>query len=497
MTVPELLNNLTNDPGFMANVECMRTLPANPASYAPFPETLDQRIIEVLRQRGITRLYSHQARALELAFQGKDLVVVTPTASGKTLCYNLPVLSSILKDPSARALYLFPTKALSSDQVAELYGMIEALGEDIKAFTYDGDTPASARTAIRQAGHVVVTNPDMLHQGILPHHTRWVKLFENLKYVVIDEIHAYRGVFGSNLANVIRRLKRICAFYGADPTFICCSATIKNPGELAAVMTGRDVTVVDNNGAPQGKRHVIFYNPPVVNRQLGIRAGSIPETRKICSRLLKDGVKTIVFGKSRLTVEVLTRYLKDEVRDPIGNAGRVRGYRGGYLPTLRREIETELRRGGVDMVISTNALELGIDIGQLDCCVMCGYPGTIASTRQQAGRAGRRQAESLTILVGSSNPLDQYIMSHPDFFFDQSPEMAFINPDNLYILLNHLKCASYELPFEEGEKFGGFEETGELLSYLEDQNILRKVSGKWYWMAEEFPQAGINLRSAT
>ena len=497
MTVHDFLEQLKNDPSFMQNVECIRTLPENPAVYADFPPEADARLVEVLRQRGINKLYSHQAEALACAFRGQDFVVVTPTASGKTLCYNLPVLSAILKDNAARALYLFPTKALSSDQVAELYSMIEALGADIKAFTYDGDTPASARTAIRQAGHVVVTNPDMLHQGILPHHTKWVKLFENLKYVVIDEIHAYRGVFGSNLANVLRRLERICAFYGAHPTYICCSATIKNPGELSSVMTGREIHVIDKNGAPSGKKHVIFYNPPVVNRQLGIRAGSIPETRKICERLLSSGVKSIVFGKSRLTVEVLTRYLKDTCRDPIGNAGRVRGYRGGYLPTLRREIERELRNGSVDMVISTNALELGIDIGRLDACVLCGYPGTIASTRQQAGRAGRRKGESLTILVASSNPLDQYIMKHPDYYFDQSPEMAFINPDNLYILLNHLKCASYELPFTEGEKFGNVEETGELLEYLTGQNILRRVSDKWYWMAEEFPQAGINLRSAS
>ena len=497
MTVNEFLKELTSDPSFMQNVTGMRTIPARPAVYADFPAELDSRVADVLRARGIDRLYSHQREAVDAAFAGRDFVVVTPTASGKTLCYNLPVLSSILRDESSRALYLFPTKALSSDQVAELYSMIEALGADIKAFTYDGDTPASARTAIRQAGHVVVTNPDMLHQGILPQHTKWVKLFENLKYVVIDEIHAYRGVFGSNLANVLRRLDRICQFYGAHPTYICCSATIKNPGELAEAMTGRKMLVIDKTGAPEGVKHVIFYNPPVVNRQLGIRAGSVPETRKICERLLNAGIKSIVFGRSRLIVEVLTRYAKDLVRDPLGNAGRVRGYRGGYLPTLRREIERELRAGNVDMVVSTNALELGIDIGQLDCCVMCGYPGTISSTRQEAGRAGRRKGESLTILVGSSNPLDQYIINHQDFYFDQSPEMAFINPDNLYILLNHLKCAAYELPFEKGEKFGGVEETEELLNYLSDQNILKPVGGKWYWMAEEFPQAGINLRSAS
>ena len=497
MTLSEFVRALRDDPRFMENVTEWRVLPARKAKYAPFPQELDARIVQVLKARGIERLYTHQRQALDCALAGRDFVVVTPTASGKTLCYNLPVLNAILKDDAARALYLFPTKALSSDQVSELYSMVEALGADIKAFTYDGDTPASARTAIRQAGHVVVTNPDMLHQGILPHHTKWVRLFENLKYVVIDEIHAYRGVFGSNLANVLRRLERICAFYGAHPTFICCSATIHNPKELAENMTARSMTMIDDNGAPAGRRHVIFYNPPVINRQLGIRAGSLPTTRDIAARLVRAGVQSIVFARSRLAVEVLVRYAKDIVRDPLGNAGRVRGYRGGYLPTLRREIERELRAGNVDLVVSTNALELGIDIGQLDACVMCGYPGTIASTWQQAGRAGRRSNESLMILVASSNPLDQYIIGHPDYFFGQSPERAFINPDNLYILLNHLKCAAYELPFQEGEKFGNVEETDELLHYLADQNILRLVSGRWYWMAEEFPQAGVNLRSAS
>ena len=497
VTLSEFVCALRDDPRFMENVTEWRVLPAREAKYAPFPQELDARIVQVLKARGIERLYTHQRQALDCALAGRDFVVVTPTASGKTLCYNLPVLNAILKDDAARALYLFPTKALSSDQVSELYSMVEALGADIKAFTYDGDTPASARTAIRQAGHVVVTNPDMLHQGILPHHTKWVRLFENLKYVVIDEIHAYRGVFGSNLANVLRRLERICAFYGAHPTFICCSATIHNPKELAENMTARSMTMIDDNGAPAGRRHVIFYNPPVINRQLGIRAGSLPTTRDIAARLVRAGVQSIVFARSRLAVEVLVRYAKDIVRDPLGNAGRVRGYRGGYLPTLRREIERELRAGNVDLVVSTNALELGIDIGQLDACVMCGYPGTIASTWQQAGRAGRRSNESLMILVASSNPLDQYIIGHPDYFFGQSPERAFINPDNLYILLNHLKCAAYELPFQEGEKFGNVEETDELLHYLADQNILRLVSGRWYWMAEEFPQAGVNLRSAS
>ena len=497
MTIAEYISKLQNNPLFMDNVTSWRVMPAREARYGEFDASLDPRVISALAHKGIDRPYIHQSQAISAALNGESFVVVTPTASGKTLCYNVPVLDAIMKDEASRALYLFPTKALSSDQVAELYAMIQDIGADIKAYTYDGDTPASARSAIRQAGHVVVTNPDMLHQGILPNHTKWVKLFENLKYVVIDEIHAYRGVFGSNLANVIRRLKRICAFYNANPVFICCSATIQNPKELAETMTGVPMRLIDENGAPAGERHVVFYNPPVVNQQLGIRAGSIPETRKIAASLLRAGIQNIVFARSRLTVEVLVRYLKDMVRDPLGNAGRVRGYRGGYLPTQRREIERELRGGRITTVVSTNALELGIDIGQLDACVLCGYPGTIASTWQQAGRAGRRGSVSLLIVVGSSSPLDQYIITHPDYFFMQSPERALINPNNLYILLNHLKCASYELPFEEGEQFEGVEDTQELLTYLKDENILRKVGGRYYWMAEEFPQAGINLRSAS
>ena len=496
MNLSQYIESLKGDPSFMNNVACWHEIPAREAKYMPFPEALDSRIEAVMNQRGIRALYSHQHQAVSAALAGEDIVVVTPTASGKTLCYNLPVLDAILKNPDARALYLFPTKALSADQAAELYELVNLLGEDIKCYTYDGDTAAPARAAIRQAGHVVVTNPDMLHSGILPHHTKWVKLFENLRYIVIDEIHAYRGVFGGNLANVIRRLKRICAFYGSHPQFICCSATIKNPAELAAVMIGGPVKLIDDNGAPAGKRHVVFYNPPVVNRQLGIRKGMIGETSRIAQGFLKNGIQSIIFSRSRVTVEALVRQLKDLVRDPLGNAGQVRGYRGGYLPTQRREIERQLRAGQINAVVSTNALELGIDIGQLDVCIICGYPGTIASTWQQAGRAGRRGNESLLILVGSSDPLDQYMMTHPDYFFGQSPESALVNPDNLYILLNHFKCAAYELPFEDGDVFGNIEGTQELLDYLVEQNMLMHVGRRYHWMAEEFPQAGISLRSA-
>ena len=496
MNVDQLAEKLRRDNLFMANVVRWEELPAREARYGDYPIGLDERLRPVLRQRGVQQLYSHQAHSIAATMRGEDVVVVTPTASGKTMCYNLPVLDSILKNPDARALYLFPTKALSADQVSELYELIQAMGVDIKTYTYDGDTPGAARRAVRQAGHIVVTNPDMLHSGILPHHTKWVKLFENLRYIVIDEIHTYRGVFGSNLANVLRRLMRLCDFYGSHPQFILCSATIANPKELAETLTGRPVTLINDNGAPMGKRHFVFYNPPVINQQLGIRKGVIPETRAIAEMLLKCGIQTITFARSRLTVEVLTKYLKDVVRDPLGNAGRVRGYRGGYLPTQRREIEKGLRAGQIDAVVSTNALELGIDIGALDACILCGYPGTIASAWQQAGRAGRRKGTSIVFFVASSAAIDQYIVSHPDYFLHQSPENALLNPDNLYILLSHFKCAAYELPFEDGDTFGNVASTGELLNYLEEEHIVRHVGGRYHWMAEDFPASEISLRSA-
>ena len=496
MNVSQLADQLRRDHMFMKDVTRWEVIPAREARTMPFPASMDERLKPALERRGIHELYTHQAKSLEAIARGEDVTVVTPTASGKTMCYNLPVLSAILKDPDTRALYLFPTKALSADQVSELYDMIEEMGVDIKTYTYDGDTPAAARRAVRQAGHIVVTNPDMLHSGILPHHTKWVKLFENLRYIVIDEIHTYRGVFGSNLANVLRRLMRLCEFYGSHPQYILCSATIANPRELAETLIGRPVTLVDDNGAPMGERHFVFYNPPVVNRQLGIRQGAVPVVRSISGMLLKNGIQAITFARSRLTVEVLTRYLKDMVRDPLGNAGRVRGYRGGYLPGERREIERGLRAGKVDAVISTNALELGIDIGALDACVMCGYPGTIASAWQQAGRAGRRRGTSIVFFVASSAAIDQYIVNHPDYFLHQSPENALLNPDNLYILMSHFKCAAFELPFEDNDQFGNAPGSKDILEYLDEQGILHHAEGRYHWSAEDFPASEISLRSA-
>ncbi len=496
MTLEQVLDAFRDSPEFMANVTAWRKLPARAAVVADFPENLDPRLAEALRGRGISRLYSHQAEAIRHILDRRHTVVVTPTASGKTLCYNLPVLQSVLADPESRALYLFPTKALSQDQVDELHGLIEPTGADIKTFTFDGDTPASARKAVRSAGHIVVTNPDMLHQGILPHHTGWVKLFENLRFVVVDEVHFYRGVFGSHLANVLRRLKRICAFYGSRPLFIGCSATIANPRELFERLIEEEAVLVDRNGAPRGEKHFIFYNPPVVNAELGIRRSSIKEAQSVARRFLASGVQTIIFVRSRLRVEILLTYLKETFQSLKRSADKVRGYRGGYLPNLRREIERGLRDGSIQCVVSTNALELGIDIGQLSASIMAGYPGTIASTWQQAGRSGRRESVSVSVLIASSAPLDQYVIRHHDYFFDSPSENGIVDPDNLIILTEHLKCAAFELPFREGERFGT-DATEQLLQYLEEHRVLHRAGdGQYHWTSESYPAEEVSLRSA-
>ena len=496
MPVEKILNELKKYNKVSSRLTDWRHIPAKPGIYEEFPEWIEDRLISVLKEKGISKLYSHQASALEFIRNHKNVVVVTPTASGKTLCYNLPVLDSILKDENSRALYMFPTKALSQDQLTELYQLVSALGEGIRTYAYDGDTPSSARQAIRKKGHIVVTNPDMLHLGILPHHTKWMDFFVNLKYVVIDEIHIYRGVFGSHLANVIRRLKRICRFYGSNPQFICCSATIANPRELSQKIVGEEFVLVDNNGSPQGEKHFLFYNPPVINKELGIRKSLIKEVARFVAYFLNYDIQTIVFARSRLTTEVLTSYLKDFLVKTGRSKDIVRGYRGGYLPNLRREIEKGLKDGEIKGVVSTNALELGIDIGQLDACFMAGYPGTISSTWQQAGRAGRRSNSSIAILVASSNPLDQFVINHSDYFFGESPESAVIDPDNLSILVSHIRCASFELPFEEGEDFGT-KKLRDVLEYLEKEGVLHYVEKKWYWMSEVYPTKEISLRSAS
>jgi DEAD/DEAH box helicase domain-containing protein len=486
---------LIKDIGYKSDsIRAIKHLPAQEGKYRDYPDDVHPALREALVAKGFTSLFSHQRSSWEALREGKNIVVVTPTASGKTLCYNLPVLDAIMKDPSTRALYLFPTKALSQDQQAELDDVNGRLPEEIRVFTYDGDTPQDARKAIRARGHIVLTNPDMLHAGILPHHTKWIKLFENLKYIVIDELHNYRGIFGSHLANVLRRLRRIARFYGADPQFILCTATIANPAEMAEKVIEAPVALIDDNGAPRGGKYFVFYTPPVVNAALGIRRSYVNESRRIASIFLKNGLQTIVFAGSRLITEVLLTYLKADIETSIQKEGLVRGYRGGYLPLKRREIEKGLRSGEILGVVSTNALELGIDIGTLDVAVLAGYPGTIASTWQRAGRAGRKTGLSAAVLVATSSPLDQFIVNNPEYFFSKSPEMALINPDNLSILVSHIECAAFELPFEDGEKFGRAE-IGEILNFLEEDKLLHHSRDKWFYTSEAYPADAISLRS--
>ena len=502
----------------------VRRFPARAAEFADWPVWVHAELRAAYQSKGISRPYSHQAQAAEAVHTGKNVVIVTPTASGKTLCYNLPVIDTILENEDTRALYLFPTKALAQDQLAELYDVnqrLEAISnrgaaeknrpegrplqnrgtenheaKTFGVFTYDGDTPSDARKAIREKGHIVLTNPDMLHTGILPHHTKWTRLFENLQFIVIDELHSYRGVFGSHLCNVLRRLRRIARFYGSDPQFICCSATIANPGELAVRLIEDKVEVLNANGAPSGEKTFVFYNPPVVNRALGIRRSYINESSRVAQEFLKHDLQTMVFANSRLHTEILLTYLQQANPHFPGTPETIRGYRGGYLPHERREIERGLREGRIRGVVSTSALELGIDVGSLDTTVMAGYPGTIAATWQRAGRAGRRSGSSCAVMVASSAPLDQFIVRHPDYFFGNTPEHAFIQPDNLEILINHLKCAAFELPIGPVDKFGDVD-VQDLCARLAEAGYLHRTGEHYHWTQQAYPADTVSLRSVT
>ncbi len=478
---------------YASRITAHRICAAEPARHADFPHDLDAGLRVALAGRGIERPYTHQRAAWDSVRAGRHTVVVTPTASGKTLCYNLPVLQAV-RESTATALYLFPTKALAQDQVAELSALDAAGALRIRANTYDGDTPADARRAVREHADIVVSNPDMLHQAILPHHTRWSRFLRTLRYVVIDEMHGYRGVFGSHVANVIRRLRRVARFHGADPVFILCSATIANPAELAARLVGEPVALIDDNGAPRGERHVLLWNPPLVNAELGLRASSRSQVTRIARHALRGDLSTIVFANSRLAVEVLTRYLKDVFDHDPRIPARVAAYRGGYLPGERRAIEKRLRAGTLDAVVSTSALELGVDIGMLDVCVLDGYPGSIAATWQRLGRAGRRNRPALGVLVASSQPLDQYLVRHPEFFLESSPEHARIDPDQLLILMEHLRCAAFELPFEAGERFGT-PSLEDMLGYLEGEQVVHREGDRWHWIADSYPANAVSLRS--
>ncbi|HEX6867373.1 MAG TPA: DEAD/DEAH box helicase [Candidatus Limnocylindrales bacterium] len=491
-----VLAALLEEPSIARGVVHHAVLPARPPDFADFPDWLDPRIVAGLEGRGISRPYTHQAEAIEAVHAGSDVVVVTPTASGKSLCYAVPILQAIAEDPAARALLLFPTKALGQDQVAEFGELAVASKLHITASTYDGDTPAPIRSTVRAAGQVVVTNPDMLHDAILPHHTKWFQLFEQLRFIVIDELHTYRGVFGSHVANVLRRLLRICAHYGSKPVIVCCSATIGNPAELAAMLTARPARLIDRNGAPAGERHVVLVDPPVIHPESGARGSAATLAQRWALPFLRAGRQTIVFGRSRVAVEILLTGLRESLRESYGPRSRVRGYRGGYLPTERRAIEHGLRDGEILGVVATNALELGVDIGRLDVSILAGYPGSVAATWQQFGRAGRRQGLSVAVLVASGAAVDQYVIHHPEFLLEGTPEEARLDPDNLHVLLAHLRAATFELPFEPGEVFGPAP-ADDLLAFLAESGHVRQATdGRWYWSSENFPASEISLRTA-
>ena len=489
--------------GTWRNVTWSHRVGPHEASVAPMPPALAHGVVRALNQRGIDELYSHQARALELASQGKHVVVATPTASGKSLCYNLPILQALASDPTATALYLFPTKALSRDQEEALRGLMREADLSVGAITYDGDTPNDARRAARQRAGVLLTNPDMLHAGIMPHHTGWARLFSNLKYVVVDELHTYRGVFGSHLANVMRRLLRIARFHGSSPTFLFASATIGNPREHASRICGEPVELIEQSGAPTGPRQVVVYNPPVINAELGMRQSYIKTAVRLTQDLVRAGVPTLVFGNSRNGVEVMLKYLRDRLaRDQI-DPSAIHAYRGGYLPQTRRRIEGALREGEIRCVVATNALELGIDIGALDAVVCAGYPGTMAGLWQRFGRAGRRRDLSLAVLVSSSNPVDQFMARHPRQLISAPIEHARIDPDNIEILIQHLKCAAFELPFEPDDVYGDVPDDalGEALDYLADNGVVHPTSTAagsiYHWASDSYPANNVSLRSAS
>jgi DEAD/DEAH box helicase domain-containing protein len=507
MEAAEFIGRLRGQPFFSSQVAHIERLPARAAAYADVPGGLRPEVERALARRGITRLYSHQAEAIGAVRRGANVVVVTGTASGKTLCYNVPVVDALLDDGLATMLFIYPTKALAQDQLRGL-GDFQPEGEPHRflAGTYDGDTPQSLRRKLRDGGNIILTNPDMLHQGILPHHARWNRFFTHLRYVVIDEVHAYRGVFGSHLANVLRRLRRVCRHYGSAPQFVCSSATIANPREHAERIAGRPMEVVTTDGSPRGPKCFVMWNPPPLQtaargdpdqwRVGGDRRSPIWEAVHLMAGLVKEGVQTIAFVRTRLAAELLFKNCRDLLR-PMSRrlAESVHAYRGGYLPEERREIERRLVEKEILGVSSTNALELGIDIGSLDACILVGYPGTIASLWQQAGRAGRGQDESVVFLIGQNAPIDQFLMTHSGYLFAQNPEQAVVDPENPHIALGHVKCAAHELPLGDDELalFGPY--TQLMLELLAEDQVVQHIGDHWYWASSEYPAAGVNLRN--
>jgi len=498
-TLRSLLDFWKQDDETAPNFFAWRTSPPRPAQTHPFPNDLPVSLRDALSTRHIDTLYSHQLSAWNHIRAGRNIILATSTASGKTLAYNLPVLTEMLENSNARALYLFPTKALAQDQLSNLQSLQSSI-VNLKSSIYDGDTPQANRPTIRKTARIVLSNPDMLHTGILPHHANWSEFFSNLKFIVIDEAHTYRGVFGSHVANVIRRVKRVAEFYGSKPKFILASATIGNPQELAERLIEEPVELIDNDGSSRGERHFIIYNPPVTDAALGLRKSSLLESVRLANHLLAKNIQSVVFARTRRTVEMLLTYLQSPIENRKSEiVNHIRGYRSGYLPHQRREIEQGLRDGSVKMVVATNALELGIDIGGLGAAILVGYPGTIASARQQAGRAGRGDDPAVSVLVASPNPLDQFLAHHPEYFFERSPEMALVNPNHLLILLEHLRCAMFELPFQRGEGFGSISDEllDEYLEFLVGNQEAHYSNDKYYWMQDQYPAANISLRSAS
>lgn len=492
----QLLDRWRDDRQMSENIVHWTVTPSRQAVLTPLPAELAPALHIALESLGYRGLYRHQIQAYQHLSSGRNAVISTSTASGKTLCYNLPVLDTLLRDPAARALYIFPTKALAHDQQETLTQLDEQIGGRIAIGAYDGDTPSAHRPFIRSNARILLTNPDMLHTGILPQHTLWAEFFRNLRIIVLDELHIYRGVFGSHVANVMRRLKRIAAHYGAHPQFVLTSATISNPQELAERLVEEKCELIDEDTSPNGEKNFILYNPPVVNADLGIRSSASSEGIRLAGDLLTYRVQTILFARARRSVEMILRALHD--RYPAESA-QIHGYRSGYLANERRSIERGLRSGNVHAVVATSALELGIDIGGMDASIVIGYPGTVASLRQQVGRAGRRRGTSVGILVASAAPIDQYLMQHPEFATERSPESALINPDNPLILLQHIRCAAFELPFKPGEKLGAiaWDTLKEFLDILEQAGVLHSTSGRYYWVADQYPAQEISLRNAT
>lgn len=533
VSVNALLSRWRSDPHIFGNVTAWETLPAVLAQTEPLPPDLHPALRQALQNQNKPALFSHQADSLRAAWAGRHVILVTSTASGKTLGYNLPVIDALLRDEHARALYLFPTKALAQDQLSGLKSLLASIPLEYSnqpaglpaPAIYDGDTPASSRPAIREKARLILSNPDMLHTAILPHHTAWASFFRELRFIVIDEMHIYRGIFGSHVANVLRRLKRVAHFYGAQPQFFLTSATIANPVELAERLLeppgGRDeFALIERDGAAHSAKHFLLYNPPIIDEQLGLRRSAIQESVSLAGDLLAYDIQTILFGRSRRNVELLLTYLREKAaasspadrRSPGGQNQidpnrSIRGYRSGYLPQQRREIEQGLRQGSVRAVVATNALELGIDIGAMGASILVGYPGSIAAVWQQAGRAGRgdskvhqsRSETALAVMVATADPLDQFLAAHPEYFFGRSPEQALINPDNLLILLAHIRCAAFELPFHAGEYFGGLsvDRLGEFLDFLVEQGVLHQSNARYFWMADEYPAQAVSLRSAS